>query len=119
MKADDRRELLGYIQRFDGLSKAAALSELKNCTEASLVKNLEGYRLRIAKEKFAQQMAIKTPVTPLEAPLKAERPKKVPYTLLMLPEQLEGLKALSDQDGASVSHHIRQAVRQYLRTQSR
>lgn len=119
MKAIYRDELLGYMQQFEGLSKEAALFELKNCTEASLFKSLQGYRLQIAKEKSVQQQAAKASVTSLGAPLKAERPKKVPYTLLMLPEQLEGLKALSDQDGASVSHHIRQAVRQYLRTQSR
>ncbi|MDF1653144.1 ribbon-helix-helix domain-containing protein, partial [Pseudomonas aeruginosa] len=42
--------------------------------------------------------------------------KKVPYTLLMPPDQLEALRNLAEKDDTSVSHHIRQAVRAYLRT---
>lgn len=49
--------------------------------------------------------------TPLNEPVKA---KKVPYSLLLPPTMLEGLKALSERDGAPVSHHIRVAIRAYL-----
>jgi len=49
--------------------------------------------------------------TPLTEPTKA---KKVPYSLLLPPSMLEGLKALSERDGAPVSHHIRVAIRAYL-----
>lgn len=41
--------------------------------------------------------------------------KKTPYTLLIQPSTLETLRKLSEADGAPVSHHIRQAIKMYLK----
>lgn len=115
MKADERRELIGYIQRYEGLSKAAAIADVKTSTEVSLKRALDGYRIKVKHD--AQQAFSAQPVGLNLAALPdvGEKPKKTPYTLLMLPEQLDALKVIAARDGSSVSHHIRQAIRAYLK----
>lgn len=115
MKADDRRELIGYLQRYEGLSKAAALADVKTATEASLKRSLDAYRQKVRSDA---SRAASAPAAVLDLASVAdvgERPKKTPYTLLMLPEHLEALKVIAARDGSSVSHHIRQAIRGYLK----
>lgn len=117
MKADERRELIGYLRRFEGRSKSEALQEIATCTEESLMRSLLGYRKRAvalgtAPESVSRALPAQAVVVSAADKVKA---KKVPYTLLMPPEQLDALKVLAEEDGASVSHHIRQAVRLYLR----
>lgn len=51
--------------------------------------------------------------------LKSGRPakaKKVMYSILLPPPDLEALKDLANEDGETVSFHIRQAIRAYLRS---
>lgn len=47
-------------------------------------------------------------------PAKAVRETKKPYTLLLPPTMLEALTERANEDGASVSHHIRAAIAVYL-----
>lgn len=120
MKSADRRELLGYMQRYANLSKAGAMAEMRSCSEQTLIDMLKDYRARTRRSAFdnlaePEPVELLQPVKPSEKPLKAQKAKKVPYTLLLLSPQLEALRELSDRDGASVSHHIRMAVADYLR----
>ena len=41
---------------------------------------------------------------------------KIPYQIRIEPEQLEHLKNLAKENGTSVNHEIRQAIRNTLRT---
>lgn len=110
MKSDDRRELVGYMQRYAGLSKSAALAEVRVCTEQTLLDMLKDYRGRASREQS------KVSAQPKQEPKKpSEKPQKVPYTFLLLSHQLQLLKVLAARDGASVSHHIRAALVDYLK----
>jgi predicted HicB family RNase H-like nuclease len=40
---------------------------------------------------------------------------KIPYQIRIEPEQLEELKKLAKENGSSVNHEIRQAIRKVLR----
>jgi predicted DNA-binding protein len=40
---------------------------------------------------------------------------KIPYQIRIEPEQLEQLKKLSKENGTSVNHEIRQAIRKVLK----
>jgi hypothetical protein len=113
MNSADRKELMGYLRGREGMSKAAALAELRTCTPESLQRSLEGHRRKSILE--AQSAASESKKKPSGAPSSTAKAKKVPYTLLLPPEQLEALRALSERDDSSVSHHIRQAIRTYLR----
>lgn len=44
-----------------------------------------------------------------------EQRQKQPYTFQIERGRLDALRAIADDDGASVSHHIRQAVAEYLK----
>ena len=44
-----------------------------------------------------------------------KKTKKVLFSLLMPPSELEALRSLSDETGETVSFHIRQAIRLYLK----
>lgn len=44
-----------------------------------------------------------------------KKEKKVLFSLLLPPAELEALRALSDESGETVSFHVRQAIRSYLR----
>lgn len=46
-----------------------------------------------------------------------EQRQKVPYNFQIERGRLDALRAMSDSDGLSVSHHIRQAVAAYLKAQ--
>lgn len=127
--ANDRREMLRLLCEVKSYSKAKAKATFDLLSPVERVELLRG--LREAKSRMdeapAPFVSIARPVTeerPQEAdqapsatelkPVGRTRSKKVPYTLLMQPEQLEALKACSEADGETVSHHIRQAVREYL-----
>lgn len=110
------RELMALLVEFDGCSKASAKANVSSLTNDSLSLMLNVYRRkkleRDGQMGFSYPDPPELPETPPEAP---QRAKKTPYTLLLPPEQLAALRALSEDDGASVSHHIRQAIRLYLR----
>ncbi len=127
--ADDRREMLRLLCEVKGYSKAKAKATFDLLPPVERVDILRG--LREAKSRMdeapAPFVSIVRPVieerppvadqasSPTEIkPVGRTRSRKVPYTLLMQPEQLEALKACSEADGETVSHHIRQAVRDYL-----
>ena len=56
------------------------------------------------------------PETPSDASHQPrKKPKKVLFSLLMPPSELEALRSLSDETGETVSFHIRQAIRLYLK----
>lgn len=112
MRSDERRELLGLLRKHEGMSKAQAQAYIEQATEKSLSAAL--VKLRSLERVSLPAMSL--PATSNSSGLPgSKRLKKVPYTLLMHPEHLEALKAIADQDASSVSHHIRQAIRSYLR----
>lgn len=50
------------------------------------------------------------------APLKpSARPKKVMFSILLPPADLEALRALSEQTGETMAYHVRSAIRRYLK----
>ncbi len=121
--------MLELLRRHRGLSKAAALQEIAQLDSDALRLNLATLRHVERKRLAAEQGSTAVDPSPADgvsgrrdhgdpAPV-ASRPtsrtKKVPYTLLLPPAMLDELKALSDEDGAPVSHHIRQAINRYLR----
>lgn len=120
LSASDRRELIDLFIEFEGQSKAGAKRLLADSQEQSLQDAL--HRLRRAKLQRNGQAAL--PLSPALAKTTAKTPakavsgdskaKKVPYTFLIAPAQLEVLNALSEQTDLPVSHHIRQAIRAYL-----
>jgi len=120
LSASDRRELLDLFVELEGQSRAGAKRLLSDSQEQSLQDAL--HRLRRVKLERNGQTALPLPVgdakTPAKTPAKASgsdsKAKKVPYTFLIPPSQLEALNALSEQSDLPVSHHIRQAIRAYL-----
>lgn len=116
MNSRDRRELVELLRKHEGLSKQAALRAVSESAPDSLEAALA--KLRIVELESSGQLPLPVPapsVAAAEAVSPPARPKKVPYTLLLPPAMLEALKALSDVDGAPVSHHIRQAIKGYLK----
>lgn len=127
--ADDRRELLRLISEINGYSKAQAKSFFDVLSPAERPVVLRGLRQQKAdldaspvsvslgffgsSSQVIDVQADPAPL-PVESPGKRSKPKKVPYTLLLQPEQLEALKSCSESDGETVSYHIRQAIRSYL-----
>ncbi|UJB96719.1 ribbon-helix-helix protein, CopG family [Pseudomonas aeruginosa] len=113
--ADQTRELLQLLVEVDGQSKAAAKQVFNGITPDGRLALLHDLRRRklLAKPAPAQQL-VKGEEEGEK--VRAGKAKKVPYTLLMPPDQLEALRNLAEKDDTSVSHHIRQAVRAYLRT---
>jgi len=127
--ADDRREMLRLLCEVKGCSKAKAKATFDVLSPVERPEFLRA--LRDAKSRMdaapAPFVSVSQPsiegVAPVSERVPSDssaeakgrsRPKKVPYTLLLQPEQLEALKACSEGDGETVSHHIRQAIRGYL-----
>jgi len=120
LSAADRRELIDLFVELEGQSKAGAKRLLSDSREQSLQDALHRLR-RVKLERNGQvslplaasvrQSPSKTPVAAVSGGSKA---KKVPYTFLIAPDQLEALNALSERSDLPVSHHIRQAIRAYL-----
>lgn len=101
------KELYNLLIEVNKLSKKQALTVISGLTGEGLQALANDLR-----RKKVHLQGLKSPaVVPLEAPVKA---KKVPYTVLLPPKMVEGLKSLSDVDGAPVSHHIRMAILAYL-----
>ena len=108
------RELLDLLVDLDGLSRTAAKHVLRTATNDSLFDMLNALRRKKLEVNGQQRIRFESS-KPVAASEPRQRSKKTPYTLLLPPEQLAALRALSEDDGASVSHHIRQAIRLYLR----
>lgn len=108
LNGDDRRELFSLLCLLEGHSKSGAKAVFEGLAPEGRVALL----VHLRRKKIELEGQQKLPLAGASPPAKA---KKVPYTVLLQPEQLEALKAISDRDGAPVSHHIRQAIRLYLR----
>lgn len=115
LSASDRRELISLLIEFEGLSRSGARRAVNEASYPSLSDSLSRLR-RLKLEKHGQQLIDLPSTPPLSPPEPLPKSKKVPYTLLLPPEQLEALKMRSEADDSSVSHHIRQAIRLYLRS---
>lgn len=113
--AEERRELLALLQRRHG-SKQAGLDVLNALQPPMLRAVLHDLRLWAREQEGQQRLPLplpaSIPVTPAPAPA---RSKKVAYSVLLVPSQLDDLRELADRDGSSVSHHIRAAIRDYLK----
>lgn len=107
------KELLSLLQDVRRHSKKDALSIMRGLTpegQHSLLLELRRHAL----ESRGQGVLPIGQAAPRKASLPAVKAKKVPYTVLLPPSMIEGLKDLSDADGAPVSHHIRLAIKAYL-----
>ena len=100
------------LRKHEAMSKAQAQAYIEQATEKSLDAALVKLRSLETPSALSNQSV---PSPQAKAPVESARLKKVPYTLLMHPEHLEALKVIADRDASSVSHHIRQAIRAYLR----
>jgi len=123
LSAPQRRELVDLLVDIEGLSKTAAKRILVEAKPGDLLVALT--RLQQVKLEREGQARLDLSVSgdspsvaPPGRPSGDSKAKKVPYTLLLPPEQLSALRALSERDDTSVSHHIRQAIRSYLRSRS-
>ena len=118
--SDQTRELLRLLVELDGLSKAAAKQVLNGIALDSRFALLHELRQRKLERSGQARLPLGRLVDGVFVPAKpaerASKAKKVPYTLLLPPEQLDALRALAERDDSSVSHHIRQAIRAYLRS---
>jgi hypothetical protein len=130
MNSRDTKELCSHLIQFRGLSKGQAMAYIKSITDAVKTGLLKDFRARPSPNEFVSIEQLKksgaayfppevSSPKPIEhASTQDDEPpkkqKKIPYTLLMSPAELERLKDLAVQDGETVSFHIRQAVRQYL-----
>lgn len=112
--SSDRRELIDLLVQFEGLSRSGAKLAVNESTPDSIASSLTVLR-RKKIEALGQQSIDLGLSPPVASPEPRSKSKKVPYTLLLPPEQLAALRALSEADDSSVSHHIRQAIRVYLR----
>ena len=112
----DSKELLDLLQKVRRHSKRDAMAIMRGLApegQRSLLLELR----RIYLEARGQRTLPLFPSVPSEAskPSRAtHKAKMVPYSLLLPPVMLEALKGMSELDGASVSHHIRVAIKAYL-----
>lgn len=120
ISSSERRELIDLLIEFEGMSRTAAKRVVGDAKPYDLARSLDALR----KVKAMRSAPPEEPKPAVMSrgqelpPGRESRSKKVPYTLLLPPEQLEALKVFADRDDSSVSHHIRQAIRLYLnRTQ--
>jgi len=104
-----RRELLQLLTDVEGHSRAAAKAVIDGLTKEGCMTYLVHLR-----QRALLASAEAAPVTTVSSVVPV-RARKVPYTLLLQPEQLDALKSVSERDGSPVSHHIRQAIRAYLK----
>ncbi|MDF5918908.1 hypothetical protein P4133_01490 [Pseudomonas aeruginosa] len=93
--ADQTRELLQLLVEVDGQSKAAAKQVFNGITPDGRLALLHDLRRRklLAKPAPAQQLAKGEEEG---EKVRAGKAKKVPYTLLMPPDQLEALRNLAE-----------------------
>ena len=104
-------ELLTLFQSVKGMTKGAALGEIKSLTVKGQGLALSALRL----EKLERDGQQRLDVGDVVYPKPPARAKKVPYTLLLPPAMLEAVKDAVELDGLSVSQFIRSAVADKLR----
>lgn len=130
MNSRETKELCSHLMESRELSKGQAMAYIKSITDATKADLLKDFRARPKPNEFVSIDQLKRsgavyfpsdvsapkPIehTQLQDKEPSKKQKKIPYTLLMSPAELDRLKDLSAQDGETVSFHIRQAVRQYL-----
>lgn len=112
----ESKELLHLLQTVRRHSKKESLAIMRGLSPEGQYSLLVELRRAFLELRGQRAMTFDAPAPeahkkPLDEPVKA---KKVPYSLLLPPSMLEGLKTLSERDGAPVSHHIRVAIRAYL-----
>lgn len=108
----ESKELLDLLQKVRRHSKKDAISIMRGLAPEGQKSLLIELRRAFLEFRGQARLPLPTPnTTQSKAP---ERVKKVPYSLLLPPAMLDGLKVLSEHDGAPVSHHIRLAIKAYL-----
>lgn len=128
MKLADRHLCFDFLIKVTGRSREEAQQFFFTCGKvdrARLLNDATDWRLTGSpvRDSVSQVEAI---VGEPESPeplavdvVKSGRPakvKKVMYSILLPPPDLEALKDLANEDGETVSFHIRQAIRAYLRS---
>lgn len=104
-------ELLSLLQSVNGMTKGAALAEIKSLTAKGQAMALSALRL----EKLEREGQLRLGVGDAPRASPESKANKVPYTLLMPPALLEAVKAAVELEGLSVSQFIRSAVADKLR----
>ncbi|PKM27857.1 hypothetical protein [Stutzerimonas chloritidismutans] len=129
MNISDRNLCFEFLMRVTNRTKEEAqqfLFTLGKPARAGLLKDAKewksmGYPVRGAGAVTAPvtdpERVFETPArsTPdVEGPAR-KKAKKVLFSLLLPPAELEALRTLSDETGETVSSHVRQAIRTYLK----
>lgn len=129
MNTTDRHLCFEFLMKVTNRSKEEAMQfmfTLPKPDRARLLRDAKEWRAKGSPVRETKASAV-TPPVPVSLPESLERapsdaphqprkkPKKVLFSLLMPPSELEALRALSDETGETVSFHIRQAIRRYLK----
>jgi len=111
----DSEELYELLKRHHKHNHKAALAVMRGLTGEGQLSLLNDLRRAELELNGQASLALPKPPAARKPATKASgKSSKLPYSLLLPPSMLERLKALSEADGAPVSHHIRIAVLQYL-----
>jgi hypothetical protein len=103
-----RAELLELLVNGRGMSSGAARSFISG------IGSNKAHLLAAILDNTRQGFVASAPVDQA-VKFDQEQRKKTPYTFQIELGRLNALRAIADADGASVSHHIRQAVADYLK----
>lgn len=107
-----RSELLELLVNGRGMSRGAARSFVDN------IGSNKAFLQAAILDNTPQGFVAAPPVDQAEK-FNQEQREKVPYTFQVELGRLNALRAIADSDGASVSHHIRQAIIDYLKKMAR
>lgn len=141
MNSKDRALCLRFLVEVTGRSNADAKRYVRHLGELHLSRLLEnasdwkalGFPVRVIDGSWVmsdavnplptsampQPSAVVAPV-PVSAPqVRSSKQKKVMYSILLPPSDLEALRALSDETGEAVAFHVRSAIRLYLKAYQR
>lgn len=99
------RSIVGLLVG-QGWAKADAVAHCKGLSEDDRA----ALCARLVLEAKGQSVL---PIAPVE-PVRAVRPKKVSYSLLLPPDLLEAVKDAAERDGSSASQFIRTAIAKQL-----
>lgn len=107
-----RSELLDLLINGRGMSRGAARSFVDDIGSSKAL--LQAAILDNSRQGFVDS-------APVDQAIKfyQEQREKMPYTFQIERGRLDALRAVVHDDGSSVSHHIRQAINDYLKKMAR
>lgn len=122
-----------FLANLDAVNEAFVLERVKEWKSLGCpVRGIDGnWQHALEADLFAAQPAslaplpaqvsVETVVTKPPVELSPARPKqkKVMYSILLPPSDLEALRALSDETGEAVAYHVRTAIKRYLKASAK